>query len=190
MEFWGIGCLMVAGYPFFLLLWLAMISLIRSKYNWLWGLASIPVSLLVYIVVFLMVFSIHWEAITYYRSRPGVIFADSFGFAPTPDVQINNSFRNAPTKWDEVYLEFNADRSTIDRIVQKRFAPIPPKDVFKILGTPSWWTPNIEKPGILIYVTDLQDLKDARRDPQFCDHDLLIYDTVSRIAFFRYLRWE
>ncbi len=96
MEFWGIGCLMVAGYPFFFLLWLGMLSLIRSKRRWLVTIVSIPISLVVYVIVFCTVFSIYWEAMTYYKSRPDVIFADSFGFAPTPDIQIVNSFRNAP----------------------------------------------------------------------------------------------
>jgi hypothetical protein len=190
MEFWGIGCLMVAGYPLFLIVWLAMFSLIRVKRHWLWGLVSIPASLVAYVVAFFIVFAIYWEGITYYRSRPEVIFESSFGFAPTSDVQIVNSIRNSPTKWDEVYLAFNADRSTIDRILNNQYTRIPAKDVFAILGAPSWWTPDLEKPGTLIYITNWPDLNDVRRDPQFRDHELLIYDPESKKAFLRYMRWE
>lgn len=89
-------------------------------------------------------------------------------------------------KWDKVYLEFNADPSTIDLILQKQYSPIPAKDVFETSEAPSWWTPNIDKPGTLIYVTDWQDLNALHRDVRpFFDHDLLIYDPESRKAFFR-----
>jgi hypothetical protein len=179
---------MIAGYPFFFLAWLAMISLIRSKYYWLWVIASIPISAVVYVVAFWIVFAIYWQVMTYYESRPEVIFADSFGFSPTPDVQIIDSSRDHGAKWDKAYLEFKADRSTIDRIVQNRFTPIPAKDYFETFGTPSWWMPDIDKPGTLIYVTNLEDLKDVRRDRRFCDHELLIYDCEYKIAYSRYRR--
>jgi hypothetical protein len=188
MEFLGIGCLMVAGYPFFFVVWLAMISLIRSKYNWLRGIVSIPISVVVYFVAFMTALSIYLEAITYYRSRPNVIFADSFGFSPTPDVQILNSSRNSPTKWDVVYLEFDADPATVNRILQKGFARIQAKDIIERYDAPPWWTPNTIKAGVLIYATGTAEREYRGEYRYFFNHDLLIYDPQTKHAYFRFRR--
>lgn len=176
---------MGAGFPFFFLAWMAAASWFRPKHYWLWGIVSIPV----YYVAFCVVISIWWEAISFYETRPDVIFQSSFGFAPTPDVEILNSSRNTATgKWDKVYLEFHADQSTIDRILQDGFARISAKDIIERYDVPSWWTPNTAEPGTLIYATGTQDLGYCDENRYFFNHDLLIYNHVSKKAYFRYRR--
>ena len=185
MDNLGIGCLMIAGFPFFFLAWMAAVARSRPKHYWLWGIASIPV----YYVAFCTVFSIWWEAVSFYETRPGVIFQSSFGFALTPDITILNSSRVTVTgKWDEVYLEFHADQPTIDRILQNGLVRISAKDIIEPLGAPSWWKPNITEPGTSIYATGTQDPGYHGEFRDFFNHDLLIYNAVTKTAYFRYRR--
>jgi len=127
-------------------------------------------------------------AISAYSSRPAVIFHESFGFWPTPDVKIVNSFRRDWAKFDDSYLEFHADQATIDRILANGFEPITYKDVPPAhSATPSWWTPSLG-PDAEIYATCADD-PDLHGDfSYFVKHQLLIYEPSSKKVFQRYYR--
>jgi hypothetical protein len=182
MEGLGICCLMVAGFPVFFLVWMAAVArFIRPKRYWPWGILSVP--------ALFVVFSCWWAAVSFYETRPSVIFQSAFGFAPTPDVEILNSSRNMVTgKWDMVYLEFNADQPTIDRILQNGFARISAKDIIERYDAPFWWKPSTDEPGTWIYATGTQDPGYRGESRYFFNHDLLIYNRVTRNAYFRYRR--
>ena len=185
MDNFGIGCLMVAGFPFFFLAWIAFISRSRPKHYWFWGIVSIPV----YYVAFFVAFSILWEAVSFYESRPGIIFQSSFGFDPTPDITILHSSRVKVTgEWDKVYLEFTADESTINRILQNGFARISAKDIIDRYDAPFWWKPNTDESGTWIYATGTQDPAYHGEFRDFFNHDLLIYNPITQNAYFRYRR--
>ena len=102
-----------------------------------------------------------------------------------PNVKILNSFRRDSAKWDEWYLEFSADQSTIDRILANGFEPIAAKEMPEILGqVPSWWTPNLG-PDAKIYATGVHD-PDFRK--LYFEHRLLIYEPQGKKVYYRYRR--
>lgn len=185
MENMGVGCLMVAGFPFFFLAWMVAVGRSKPKHYWLWGIVSIPA----YYVAFCMVLSVLGETVSFYETRPSVIFRCSFGFSPTRDIAILHSSREEVTgKWDKVYLEFTADQPTIDRILQNGLARISVKEIIDPLGAPSWWKPNITEPATLIYATGTQDPAYRGEFRESFNHDLLIYNPVTKKAYFRYRR--
>lgn len=120
------------------------------------------------------------EAMSFYHSLPGVVFPDSVGFTPTPDVVIVNSLRHDPIDSDDSYLEFYASDSTIDRILQDGFAQIPPADFVEIERNiernlaPAWWSPPTG-PNVRVYASS----QDKDRRSGFSQR-LLIYDLRKR----------
>jgi len=116
-------------------------------------------------------------AASVYRSLPGVVFQDSVGFAPPPDVTVLNSLRHMPTDWDDSYLELDASDKTIRRILEGGFSPIPPEEFIKDGTAPGWWKPPAG-PSARVYATS---------------NRLLIYDPGSgnpekRRVYIRYRR--
>jgi hypothetical protein len=180
LEFLGMFCFLAVTLPLFCLAWTAVVARIRPRYGCLWSVASIP--------AFFVVLSCWMAAASYYATRPAVIFRTSFGFSPTPDVKILNSFRDLANKWDEVYLEFYADEPTIRRIVQKGFAPISAKDIIQRYTAPAWWTPSTG-PGVEIYATRSDDPEFRGEFRYFFQHQLLIYDPASKRVHYHYYVW-
>jgi hypothetical protein len=163
----------------FLLAWIAVVNRIRPKHYWRCVLASVP-------VIFVVLFGVH-AAILFYAALPNVIFRGSLGFEPTPDVTIVNSYRDMPTDWDDTYLEFYADQSTIDRILKKGYTPISTSDIVEYQHAPEWWTPSTG-PGARIYATHTDDPGFRSDFRYFVSHELLMYDPVSKKAYYRYRR--
>ncbi len=180
MEFLGFCCMLAFGLPLFCVFWAAVISIFRLKHFWLWMCASVPAF---FVVVFALL-SFGW----WYSSLPSVIFHDSFGFWPTPDVKIVNSFHRDSVKFDDSYLELYAKQPTIDRILANGFEPIVAKDIPpEHAEVPSWWTPNLG-PGSKIFSTAAHDPKLHGEFSYFIEHQLLVYDPVSKRVYQRYYR--
>jgi hypothetical protein len=166
--------------------WTVALFTIRPKYFFgLWiGVPALCLGILIFFF---------W-AISFYHSRPTVVFRESLGFVPPPDVTIINSLRHEPIDWNDTYLEFYADDSTINRILQDGFVAIHASDIIDdTYYPPHWWTPPTG-PSIRIYATNTYD-------PHFRDktwrwsvrHKLLIYDrdsgdTEKRKVYIRYRR--
>jgi hypothetical protein len=176
-------CLVALGLPLFCLAWAAVVRWIRPKHYWLWIAVSVP--------AFFAVLFCWIEAVSFYATLPSVVFRDSFGFDPTPDVRILHSSRDLANKWDGAYLEFYADESTIDRILQNGLAPIPisPRGIIEHGGPkPAWWAPTTG-PGVKAYTTYPDDPELQGEFGGFSPHDLLIYDPESKKADYRYWTW-
>jgi hypothetical protein len=181
MEGAGVCCVLpfafLLFYVFFLV-WARVVKKHRPKHYRLWLWASVPafVAVLVCCVV----------PLSFYVTRPSVIFRNSVGFSPTPDVKILHSLRHMPTDWDDTYLVFYADQSTIDRILQDGFTLISAKDIVEYSNTPAWWVPRTGDDA-KIYATNVSD----RPQPFFAywdSHRLLIYEPNTKKVYFRYRR--
>jgi hypothetical protein len=180
MEFLGMFCFMAAALPLFCITWTAIVACIRPRYGCLWMAASVP--------AFFVVLFCWMEVASYHATLPTVIFRTSFGFDPTPDVKILNSFRDLANKWDEVYMEFYADEPTIDRILQNGFARISFEDIIERSTAPTWWLPNTG-PGVRIYATRTDD-PDFHGEFRFSfSHQLLIYDPANKKVYYHYFVW-
>lgn len=132
--------------------------------------------------------------LSFYQSLPGVVFRGSVGFDPTTDITIVNSLRHMPIDWDDTYLEFYANDSSINRIIQSEFVAIPSADIIEdTYDPPKWWTPPTG--------SDIQIFATNADNPQFRDknfrwsvsHKLLIYapssgDPSTKLVYFRYRR--
>jgi hypothetical protein len=180
MEFLGMCCVVALGLPLFCLVWAAVVRRIRPKHYWLWIVASIPGF---FVVLFCWI-----EAVSFHATRPTVVFRESFGFDPTPDVRILHSFREPANKWDTAYLEFYADESTIDRILQNGLAPISTRGIIRYGSQPEWWTPY-PGPGVRVYTSHPEDPELPGESHGFTPRDLLVYDPASRKAYYRYWHW-
>lgn len=171
---------------FAFLVWTAAMFTIRPKYFFgLW--LGVPVLCLSVLIC------VSW-ATSFYHSWPTVVFRESLGFDPPPDVTIVSSLRHEPIDWDDTYLVFDATDSTINRILQDGFVPIQASDIIEhTYQIPYWWAPPTG-PSIRIYATNTDD-------PHFHDktfrwavrHKVLIYDPNSgdpakRRVYFRYRR--
>ena len=184
MEGLGACCVLVMGLLFFLA-WTAGIFAIRPKHFYsLW--IGVPVLGLIALICV-------GFAISFYQSLPSVVFRDSAGFDPTPDVTIVHSLRHMPADWDDSYLVFYASDSTIDKILDDGFARIKPKDIIDYGEPAVWWTPPTSL-SVRIYATNTDD-PDFRSElfRFFVRHRLLIYDPGSgapgkRKVYFRYRR--
>ena len=186
MEGLGVSCLLGMGLLSFLSWTLVVFSIRPRAKNFYGSWIGVPVLAL---VVLICLFS----AVSFYQSLPGVVFRDSVGFDPTPDITIGNSLRHMPVDWDDSYLEFYASDSTINRILQNGFASILPTDIVEYSTEPGWWSPPAG-PNIRIYATNTDDPHFRDKDFGFSgSHRLLIYDPGSgdpskRKVYFRYRR--
>jgi hypothetical protein len=169
-----------------LIMWTVFVFTARPKYFFsLW----LGVPFLGFVVLICLGF-----VVSFYQSRPGVVFQGAVGFAPPVNVVIVNSLRDMPIDWDDTHLVFYASDSIINQILQDGFASIRAGEIIEdSYEAPSWWTPPTG-PSIRIYATNT-------RDPHFRDetwrwsvrHKLLIYDPNSgdpekRKVYFRYRR--
>jgi hypothetical protein len=161
------------------LVWTAGTFLARPTHLFLIWLGVPTLSLLILV-------GLSW-AIAFYQSLPGVVFPDSVGFTPTPDVVIINSLRHEPIDWDDSYLEFYASDSTVDRILKTGFVQFPAAECVKFKRdiesymAPSWWNPPAG-PNIRICAR-FQD-KDLRFHYSY---RLLIYDPSAGDAAKRHI---
>jgi hypothetical protein len=177
MEGMGFCLLLAFTFPFFCIVWLVVLALIKPKPFWLWMAAAVP--------VYVVVFSGFFVAADYYRSLPNVIFRSSFGFSPTADIQIINSTRHWQGDFDDTYLEFCANESTINKIISDRFIVVSAGDIIEYSSAPKWWKPRTGS-GVRIYATIARGatyFDENYRD--FVKHQLLIYDPVGKKAFYR-----
>ena len=181
MEGLGICCVLPFGFLlfYFFFAWRAVVKKTGPKHYRLWMWAFVPAYVLV------VVCSI--AAISVYQAIPGVVFEGAVGFAPTPDVQILHSCRHMPTDWDDTYLVFYADQSTIDRILKNGFEPISAKDIIEYANAPAWWTPSTGR-GVGIYATNTDDPEFHSEYNYSFSHHLLIYDPASKEVYYRYRR--
>ncbi|MGD0900009.1 MAG: hypothetical protein ABR915_19415 [Thermoguttaceae bacterium] len=180
MEFLGAFCVVALALPLFCLAWAGAVAFIRPKHRWLWVAASVPVF---FVVLFCWV-----GAADYYASLPAVVFRVAFGLDPTPDVEILHSSRELANKWDGAYLEFYADQTTIDRILQNGLVPISGGGHVWYRRPPAWWTPRTG-PGIKAYSTHPDDPELRGEFDGFTPHDILLYDPANRKAFYHYWTW-
>ena len=178
MEGFGVCCVGLMCFPF-CYVWIVAVVKIRPKRFWLWVGASVPV----YFVTVLCSAAV----IAFFTTLPAVLFQESFGFAPTPDIKILNSHQGMPTDWLETYLEFHADQVSVDRILRNGFAPISEEDIIEQGMAPSWWTPPTGS-GIEIYATGTDD-PGFHGDFHFAfSHQLLIYDPQTKTVYYRHVR--
>jgi hypothetical protein len=132
-------------------------------------------------------------AMSFYRSLPSVVFRDSLGFDPPPDVTFVDSLRHMPIDWDDSYLVFYASDVTIEGILQNGFAPIRPSDIDEYGTDPQWWKPP-KGPSVRIYATNTDDPVFRNQDFRFfLSHRLLTYDSGlgdphRRKVYLRYRR--
>jgi hypothetical protein len=139
-------------------------------------------------VLALVAFACAIWAIDTYRSLPSVVFRDSLGFAPPPDITFVNSLRHMPTDWDDSYLEFRADEHAINKVRRSGFVPISSSDIIEYGDEPEWWKPPTG-PRIRIWATNTNDPSFRDKDFRFfVSHKLLIYDPINERAFFRHRR--
>ena len=124
-----------------------------------------------------------WTTADYaYESRPSVIFHESFGFWPTPDVKITNSYRRDSLKFDDSSLEFFADQATIDRILANRFHPIEWKDIADSYSSQPFWWPRVAGPEFKFYGTNVRS---ADFHDYFLPQQVLIYDAHDKKVYER-----
>ena len=116
MEYLGAFCILAFGFPIFSALWVATGCIIRRKWFWLWVASALP--------VFMLLFISFVTICSHLDSQPAAIFQSSFGFAPTPDVKIINTFRSGPMKWTDAFIEFEADEAIIQRILGQGYKPL------------------------------------------------------------------
>lgn len=179
MEFWGLLCFVAVAFPVFCLVWVLIVGCIRPRHGCLWSGVSAPA----FFVVLVSLMALE----SCYESLPTVVFRRSFGFAPTPDIKILHSCRILNNKWDEAYLEFYADESTINRVLQNGYAAISADDIIERYSAPTWWKPSTT-PGVRIYATHTDDPEYHGEHRYFFNHELLIYEPATKKAYARYRR--
>ena len=186
LEGLGYMCLLGLGLLLFIF-WTVGVFCIRPRPRSFYGIwLGVPVLALLVLVAVLLGVSI-------YHSLPSVVFRDSVGFDPPPDITIQNSLRHMPTKWDDSFLEFSASDATIHRILPNGFTSIQTADIIEYGNTPGWWQPPAGS-GVRIYATNTND--PHFRDEHFryfVSHRLMVYDPGSgnpsnRKVYFRYRR--
>lgn len=181
----------VVVYAAFVVLWVGGRNRFGRKRFWSVLLTSFP--------VFVFLLFLTGLAARAAASRPYEVYRKSFFLEPTPDVEITNWVSHDWSDPCRRYSEFNADPSTVDRIVAKRqfgrdrFERDKSQAPFGMAGDPAWWNPS-RGPRIIVYVSKAQFRTLSRRgkvnpydgDREGWSDELLIYDPATRTAYYRY----
>jgi hypothetical protein len=170
----------VVVYAAFVVLWVGGRNRFGRKRFWSVLLTSFPVFVF---LLFLAGFAARAAA-----SRPYHVYRSSFDLEPTPDVEITNSVWHDWSNPRTRYLKFNADQSTIDRIIAARqFEKERSGASFAKGDDPAWWNPP-RGPGIGVYVykTQFRTL-DRRGEAEGSCDEILIYDPSTRETYYRYI---
>ena len=184
MEGMGCCCVLPVLFPIFVFFWVGIGQRLGVRRYGLYVAASVPafIAFLFLAYATICVTKLVLDVCT----SDAYVYEHSFGFSPTPDVQIIRSSWRDDGDSRTKYLKFQADQSTIDRIIAER-ALLPQESATPSSRRedPSWWDWWRDPKRRLVY--SYNPFSRAGRGGELSFEDeVLIYDATTREAYYRY----
>ncbi len=188
----GTCCLFAAFFPVFVGVWIATVNWRKPRFYRLWIGASVPASPFAFFACYILLGFSGELYSRFFQPSATVVFRQSFGFDPPVTVTIAKSSSYTDLNGHHAtHLQFHSDQLTIDRITGSKW-----KRVASLLSPhdasdPGWWqswraiADNVN--GWQKYELDVPFEKQHGYD---FEHEVLIYDSQSKEAFYRFLGWN